>query len=220
MDKLSGIVLKNGERMRHWNALVEEWSLAHERFARLRPNDPAYWYGERPNIGVLSGAAWRCGLIAIEEFAMTKSASTIDESGAKSWRGRCDLWIGHDSYEEFIEAKHISVEIDAVAHSRIRSALQEAIRDSVASYISGYCTALVFVSIRSQEKPSQIPEFSNRLQSLLDQLGGLDAEMLAWCFPSQTRDLLGPAGKYYWPGIIMLSRSVQTSPPTSNLRNS
>lgn len=193
MNTLSGSKVVSTLEAQHWHALIEEWTLAHERFARLQPHDPAYWYGERPQIGILAGAAWRCGYVAIEEFAMTKSTPYIDDMEEKIWRGRCDLWLTNGIHEHFMEAKHLSIELNDASVSKVGKSLQAAEIDSRNSNVHGQRSAVVFISARSKIDPSASPEFNAEVEQFLHALESLSPSMLAWCFPGPTRDLIGPA---------------------------
>lgn len=102
-ETIRGYHLKGRKGLNHWDALLEEWLLAHERYCRIYKDNPAYWYTERPNVSILNAAAWQCGRIALQEFKTEKKVR-----GEEPWVGRGDLWIRTDSVgkEEFIEAKH------------------------------------------------------------------------------------------------------------------
>ena len=73
-------VLARG-RLAHWEELLEEWCLVHERYCRLVKDDAIYWYGERPNIAAIAAAAWRCGWVALEEFSQSKGERRSRVSG-------------------------------------------------------------------------------------------------------------------------------------------
>ena len=109
-DTISDFVIKNKRQFGHWATTLEEWHLAIERYCRITEGaDNPYWYNERANIGILAGAAWRSGKIALEEFQMQKIVftenGTLEESPKKEKSGRCDLWISDGNKSEFIEAK-------------------------------------------------------------------------------------------------------------------
>ena len=46
-------------RLAHWQELLEEWCLIHERYCRLVECDSIYWNIERSNVAALAAAAWR-----------------------------------------------------------------------------------------------------------------------------------------------------------------
>ena len=61
------------KKLEHWSSICEEWLLINERFSRLTEGGgEAFACKERANIGLLAGAAWKCGRIALEEFHSIK----------------------------------------------------------------------------------------------------------------------------------------------------
>jgi hypothetical protein len=66
--------------------------------------DHPYWYAERPNVGLLAAAVWRCGGRALEEFRTKKYR---DGKSNEPAYGRCDLWM---------EVKKTSFECEAKRH--------------------------------------------------------------------------------------------------------
>lgn len=214
MSTISGLAIRRNKRMNHWYSIVEEWVLAHERFARFSPNDAAYWYTERTNIGILAGAAWRCGLVALEEFQTTKdnrlSAKKADQ---KVWKGRCDLWLAQGSHEEVVEAKYCakSMRSNGIADTAA-NALERAVQDARHSRWKAdmLATGIVFMPIYSNVRLSESSEvMTESINAVVAQLSKVDKTMIAWCFPDATRGLISPNTKNYWPGLVMLGRSEQ-----------
>ena len=86
--------------------LLTSWKEVIKEYAERSPDDCAYWYGERPQVGFLSVAAWRLKDekgnkgVALEEWGTTKG------SHEESSYGRNDLWIGWGKKGFSIEAKH------------------------------------------------------------------------------------------------------------------
>jgi len=84
--------------------IVRRWFDVLQDYCERVPEDRGWWYGERPQVGFLSVAAWRANAVALEEWGTTKG------TGNQKSRGRNDLWIGLDRRLErhafFIEAKH------------------------------------------------------------------------------------------------------------------
>lgn len=209
MTTISGLRLKRDRRMNHWHSLIEEWVLAHERYARFSVDDAAYWYTERANIGVLAGAAWRCGMVAIEEFQTTKDNSLSSRIGdRKTWKGRCDLWIARDGHQEIIEAKYRPISLRSkMAGDIAAAALSRAVGDAINSRWAEelYATGLVFLPVFSNVRFTESSDtLVAKIETLVEELWLLDPTLLAWCFPDATRKLLGPNRKCYWPGLIML----------------
>ena len=212
-ETIRGYHLKGKKGLDHWDALLEEWLLAHERYCRIMKDyDAAHWYKETPNVSILCAAAWRCGRIALQEFKTKKKVR-----GEESWVGRGDLWIctDTDGKEEFIEAKHKFVSLSGAKDKdglpAIRTSMEEATEAAnEARRGQGAETAalaVVFASVyapkRSIDKIDQlIKEFCETIKS------SADYHALAWCFPKETRKLQGKKG-YYNPGIAMLVKNIK-----------
>jgi hypothetical protein len=61
--------------LNHWEEILEQWvCLNEEIFKRAKGKFAAYSYRERPNIGVMAGAAVRAGWIALEDCWSEKGA--------------------------------------------------------------------------------------------------------------------------------------------------
>ena len=211
-ETIRGYHLKRGKGLNHWNALLEQWLRAHEKYCRIMKDDPAHWYTERPNVSVLNAAAWRCGRIALQEFETEKKVR-----GEEPWVGRGDLWICTDNggKQEFIEAKHKFVSFSGTKDKnglpiKIKKSMKESTND--AKKAKGYqrgvtALAVVFAAVSAAPKtpPGKIDklikEFYEGIKS------SADYHALAWCFPIETRKLRG-SDKYYYPGIMMLVKNI------------
>ena len=222
-ETIRGYHLKGKKGLNHWDALLEEWLLAHERYCRImKDHDAAHWYTEIPNVSILSAAAWRCGRIALQEFRTDKKVR-----GQASRAGRADLWIctDTDGKEEFIEAKYKLVSLSGAKDglpTTIKKSMEEARKAAIeAQGGQGDVTALavVFASAyapkssidkitlrkpedRIVEIDKQIKEFCEKIKS------SADYHALAWCFPKETRTLRYPKGRRYYSGIVMLVKNI------------
>ena len=73
MQTIRGYKIINRKSMQHWASLLEEWLLVNERYCRvMKGEDAPFIYNERAHVGLLAGAAWRCGRISLEEFQCKK----------------------------------------------------------------------------------------------------------------------------------------------------
>lgn len=80
--------------------IFAEFEAVNREYAKLVPNDAAFWYREETNIGLLAAAAWRLGGIALSEYADQR---TCNEG---PYDGRVDLWLRTQDGASFvIEAK-------------------------------------------------------------------------------------------------------------------
>ena len=219
-ETIRGYHLKGKKGLNHWDALLEEWLLAHERYCRIMKGseDPAaYWYTEIPNVSILGAAAWRCGRIALQEFSAVKE---VWREG--SWVGRGDLWIctDTDGKEEFIEAKHIFVSLSGAkdglptiekSMEKARKAAEETRRGQNAGTALAVVFASVYApksSIKKRESDEQVVEIDKLIKAFCKKIkSSADYHALAWCFPKETRTLQHHKGRYY-PGIAMLVKNI------------
>ena len=220
---IRGYHLKRSKGLEHWDALLEEWLLAHERYCRIMKGsgDPAaYWYAEIPNVSILSAAAWRCGRIALQEFSAEK---IVQDEGTKA--GRADLWIRTDTdgKEEFIEAKHKFVSLSGIRDKdglpAITTAMDYATEDANGAKGRQHgVTALAVVfasaytlksSIKKRRIEERVVEIDKQIKEFCETIkSSADYHASAWCFPKETRTLRNPKGKYYYPGIAILVKNI------------
>jgi hypothetical protein len=190
-------------RLQQWETLFEEWILTVERFCRLSPGDAPYWYTERANVGLLAGAAWRCGWIALEEFQSDKSAQDL------GWRGRLDLWLSSAAESYLVEAKQAWPYLgDATGITTATRALNEAHADAVNLVLTepelriGVAFCSPYHQFRSQRG------VEDELLRLLAEVQQIQCDAMAWCFPAATRALVDRRGETVHPGVLLLARVV------------
>ena len=212
-ETIRGYHLKGKKRLNHWDALLEEWLLAHERYCRIMKDyDAAHWYKETPNVSILCAAAWRCGRIALQEFKTAKKVR-----GEEPWVGRGDLWICNDidGKEEFIEAKHLYVSLSGAKDKdglpAIRTSMEEATEAANEARLGQgaetTALAVVFASVYAPE--SSIDKIDQLIKEFCETIkSSADYHALAWCFPKETRKLPNKKG-YYYPGIAMLVKNIK-----------
>ena len=225
-ETIRGYHLKGEKGLDHWDALLEEWLLAHERYCRImKDSDAAHWYTERPNVSILCAAAWRCGRIALQEFNTEKKVR-----GEEPWEGRGDLWIctDIDGIEEFIEAKHLCVSLSGAKDKdglpAIRTSMEEAIEAANETRrgqgAETAALAVVFASVYAPKssidktKPKKLEERVVTIDKLIKDFcetikSSPDYHASAWCFPKETRTLRYPRGRSYYPGIAMLVKNIK-----------
>ena len=217
-ETIRGYHLKGRKGLNHWDALLEEWLLAHERYCRIMKgcDDPAaYWYTEIPNVSILGAAAWRCGRIALQEY---KAVKKVGNEG--SWVGRGDMWIctDTDGKEEFIEAKHIFISLSADEElPTIKTSMKEATKaakETKRGQNAGTALAVVFASAFAPksaiDENNKIDEIDQLIKGFCERIkSSADYDALAWCFPKETRDLQHDKGRYY-PGIAMLVKNISS----------
>ena len=220
VETIRGYHLKRRKGLNHWDALLEEWLLAHERYCRImKEHDSAHWYKETPNVSILCAAAWRCGRVALQEFRTEKKVQ------GQGRIGRADLWIctDIDGQEEFIEAKHKFVSLSGLKDKdgmpAIRTSMDEATKDANNSRrgqgAGTAALAVVFASaytlkssIKKRKTEERVVEIDKQINEFCEGIkSSADYHALAWCFPKETRTLDGENG-YYYPGIAMLVKNI------------
>ena len=182
MEIIRGFATK--KRLRHWSSICEEWLLVNERYSRLTESgDEAFTCKERANIGLLAGAAWRCGRVALEEFQSTKLKNGVVKNG------RVDLWLCNDGgKEEFIEAKFKwlslnSKDIIKVCAETLGNACDDAIATRCADEnIVGVGVAFLAFYIKGTNEEVPIKEI-NKAIGVIKKSVSYDA--IAWCFPEK-----------------------------------
>lgn len=209
MNSIQGVKIIDN-RLSHWTPLLKTWIEFIQRYVvkmkyeddDIVTNDAPYFYNERANIGILSGAAWKLGWIALEEF-------NIKKSRRKS--GRCDLWIYSDK-GDYIEAKLIWMMIkgnnleDTICPSinellnNAKKAAKEIPKGDCARIGVGFLCPGIHKSVNESESEAT-------LNKLIKEVKKIECGALAWSFPAATRTLRG-SGQYrhiVYPGIILFA---------------
>lgn len=186
-----------GDGIEYWPRLLEEWCLLVERYCRaLSGRDAPYWHSERANVGLLSAAAWRAGLVALEEFPAQRSA----QGNVKT--GRCDLWIysEHEPDGDAYEAKWSWSSVQSFRED-ITHYLDEACAE-VASLIDTFYErrcGLLF-AIPQCTTSVNIEDFVTIANRCLMQN---EVHAIAWAFPF---DIRKTSEGELQPGVVLLLR--------------
>ncbi len=196
-----GYLIRNRKGLNHWEPLLEEWLLCIERYCRVAAGEDApFIYTERANIGVLAGAAWRCGRIALEEFQYQKGYRN-----KKKWNGRADLYLASEKIEEMIEAKFgwLSLSTTERVQSRVKAVLALAASDAKQTQGSHKDTSCIAVAFLPAWLPIKQPEkLELKIEEAIKCLPKSDCHAVAWCFPKEYRRVESSTGNYT-PGVIM-----------------
>jgi len=196
-----GYLIRNRKGLKHWEPLLEEWLLCIERYCRVAAGEDApFIYTERANIGVLAGAAWRCGRIALEEFQYKKGYSNKEK-----WNGRADLYLASESTEEMIEAKFgwLWLSTPERVQARLNDVLARAAEDAKKTrggHTGTSCIAVAFLPTwLSAKHPEKLEQ---QIESVIKCLPASNCHAVAWCFPKEYRHVESRIGNYL-PGVIM-----------------
>ena len=187
---------------KHWIPLCEAWAVNIERYTRLTDKgNAAYNNNERANIGLLAGAAWSSGNIALEEFSSTKSVPGNEK------HGRIDLWLGFENKkEEYIEAKFKKMSIRGDYFQQTRSTLDAALKDAKDTQGGEDITATGLVFLVFYMKQCGVDEALASLDEAVSSIHKeLKPDILSWCFPERDIKHTDEDG-YIVPGVIMLGQ--------------
>jgi hypothetical protein len=201
-------VLTRG-RLSHWQELLEEWCLIHERYCRLVRGDAIYWSIERSNLAALAAAAWRSGWAALEEFPQPKILKRT------RFGGRADLFIKSPSCQDYVESKMCWVttrrDLEAAALGTSRE-VRRACRDASALRLPSsdgttHRIGVVFaVPYFRAAAAKSLPKF---LAPFFEALGTTDFDAISWCFPPPARNLVWKEeSDDIYPGIVLVAKAV------------
>lgn len=196
-----GYLIRNRKGLKHWEPLLEEWLLCIERYCRVAAGEDApFIYTERANIGVLAGAAWRCGRMALEEFQYQKGYRN-----KKKWSGRADLYLASESTEEMIEAKFgwLSISTPVRVQARVSDVLARAITDAKRTKGGHTGTSCIAVAFLPAWLPAKHPDkLEPKIEAAIKCLPESKGHAVAWCFPKEYRRVESSIGNYT-PGVVM-----------------
>ena len=207
MKVLSATVhgVKANNELNHWIPMCHSWAFNIERYARLTiEGDAPYDNNERANVGLLAGAAWSCGNVALEEFQTTKGIGTDEKNG------RIDLWLcDENTQEEYVEAKFKRMSVNGDFVKNISSVLKAATDDAMVSKgdqdIDGIGVAFIVFYLKAQ-KVNEILEKMDEVLSTT--ISNVDHDLISWCFPEKDLKHVFEDG-YTVPGIVMIAKKVK-----------
>ena len=159
--------------------------------------DAPYWYTERTLVGTLATAAWQVeGCTSLEEYTVEKGR------GKPKGMGRADLWIQTKDGRRYVfEAKRLWQNIGSRAQlnkipENYEELLAEAKEKARKIREEGERLGLLFASTRLREKERE--KVDERIEAFLSELKKVDADAVAWIFPSKDLKYEG----WIYPGPI------------------
>ena len=192
--------------------LIREWVDLNTKIAKewLPDNDVPWWDGERANISVLAGAAWRHSKVnsAVEEYCDHKRKRSRKTGKLKHRNGRVDLYLKLNSQEFIAEAKVCwsrATSRKANPVPEIRKYLRRACSDIKASKPNGQ-RRLGLVFVVPLVKRKKLAKVDKRLERWVAKVRSIKCDASAWVFPSFAREI-GTRSTLY-PGVAMLVREV------------
>lgn len=193
----------NGE-LSHWDNLLKLWLSLIKRYCSFMGDDVPFYYSERANIGVLAGAAWVAGWVALEEFGAKKRGKE---------RGRSDLYIFPKEKEngEYIEVKHLWIGItlneqkmvdiiERAIDKSVKDARELIIKKDEAAIKIGVTFICPFVHKRFKS------EMDLHIHKFIQTVSEISCNSFAYIFPDEARELM--IGTYIYPGVALLARAM------------
>jgi len=118
-----------------FDEIFKEFDIIHREYAHSYSNyekgtfDLAYFYNERANISILSGAIWRqlkYKSLVLEEYSTNKEKEEHDNQGIelRGYRGRRDLWFCLNNKQFRCEAKQLWWSLDNLNINEFSAAIQ------------------------------------------------------------------------------------------------
>ena len=203
VETFRGYVVKQRKGMVHWESLLEEWLLANERYCRIIDNDAPFIYTERANIGLLAGAAWRCGRVSLEEFQSKKGFKNRPK-----WNGRADLFMATENVWELVEAKMkwLSLLRSSNQVPRVNDTLAKAISDAKKTRGDNSRLTSIGVAFFPVYLPcSKTQELNGKIEYVIQTLlKEANYHCFAWCFPKEIRFWKSENNNFN-PGVIMVA---------------
>lgn len=184
---------------------------------------PPYWFNERASVSLMAAAAWRIGWIAIEEYVTRKVlAERSDVNSPTDRHGRCDLFARSPAGTRFaFEAKHVAGTPEKLRESLIVSL--KAAREDASMLFATEADARVALAfavpifpVEMLDRPGAIDAEIRKVVGAAEQgsladagkplIGGPRRSTYAYTFPPGMRTTKGPAGKFVWPGVMVIAQ--------------
>ena len=196
-----------------------QWKNAHEEYMNSTGGDLSYAYNERVNISFLAAAAWKAGLVCLEEFATVKQAKRDRRSKR---RGRGDLYISSGKDHYYFEAKQSWIYLkskDSVIEKNLKKDILAAQADCKRTKHKDHTYALNFICpyLQKSEKIDNAEKFTRgRFEFILGMAKKFDDTIFTASFTLDEYEKMKidgvpkTRGLLLWPGCIMvISRAGQ-----------
>ncbi|MGE6223673.1 hypothetical protein [Aeromonas media] len=147
-----------------FDEIFEEFDIIHREYAHSYSNyekgtyDLAYFYNERANISIFSGAIWRqreCKTLVLEEYSTDKEKQECDNQVIDliGYRGRRDLWFCLNDQQFRCEAKQLWWSLDNLNENEFSAAIQLAADEASKIekqyvYENNFALGIVFITLK------------------------------------------------------------------------
>jgi hypothetical protein len=206
-------LLKGKKQRRPLKRILTKLRSIHKRYIdRLHEDkDCAYWYTERPHVGLLATAVWLAGGVALEEYGTHKIKKR------KRTRGRADLYFKIAGANFYCEAKHCTVTIGPRTQlQKIDECLNRQPIDAGCKF--DHVLALCFATVRigKSKTANQLSKWISRMQESLEEAD--EHTVAVWIGAKYEEYKEFPGKKYMYPGFFFVMR--EYSPSTRAKRQS
>ena len=194
---------KNGKRLKWLEPVFHGWRNVICQSVQIFPDEPVYWYEERPQVSLLASGAWLCpNFVAVQEYSAEKL-----RSGDDTKKGRTDLYLCDRKNQLELEAKYSNVRFGTKFGSlamTLENAVEAAKENKATKLNVG--AAFYIVQLKGGKRFKREERCRELKRYCLDELGDerLGADAVTWCFPPEMADrsFTLDDGSWYYPGII------------------
>ncbi|MGI2865329.1 hypothetical protein [Vibrio alginolyticus] len=147
-----------------FDEIFKEFDIIHREYANSYSNyeegkyDLAYFYNERANVSIFSGAIWRqqgYKTLVLEEYSTDKEKleSNNQDFGVRGYRGRRDLWFCLDDQQFRCEAKQLWWSLENLNKHDFSNAIQLAVNEASKIekqyiYENNFALGIVFITLK------------------------------------------------------------------------
>jgi hypothetical protein len=202
-------------RLKCLEPTLKKWVGLNETMFRYwrKDDDVPWWHNEYASLSTLSGAIWRLGGVAIEEYSDSKHRiSRKTGLPMESYSGRVDSYYEIDGHEFKVEAKFCYVAASKSPGSQKEDMiwyLSEAAKDARKSDPDGQRRLAVVFATPYLPK-SQGKALRERIESTVGQVEALvktrEGDACAWVFPCIEKCI--SEGNLLYPGTAVIINEV------------
>lgn len=197
----SGIKVKGLSKLKP--ILLEYLKINKETVELWNYEDLPWWYNERANLSLFTGAVWKKGGYALEEYTSDK-VSII-----KKYQGRNDLYFYFNKKDYILEAKVLSQNGNSKSETiqrRVNKIINLAIEDVRINKLEFFANkmGIVFVIPYFLKKSTSIEnDFNNFIKSIMKS----NYSALGWLYSEKANELV-VAKKWVSPGLAVILKKV------------
>ncbi len=204
---MQGVRVGRDSRLEPLGKALEQFIVNLDTYARTCEwGDLPHYYNERATLSVFAAACWQVELIAVEEYATTKTCG----QGRKN--GRCDLWVSNHDVSWGFEAKQFFPALNG-GEPRIASCIASAATAAKMNDDADLHVGLTFLT-PSVPTDTAREDVLKLLRRMLDLPIMSRCHGVAWWFPEELMQHAGPlranpSVAHLWPGLLAVLQVVR-----------